>query len=48
VVEHNVSFIRDLCTRAVFMFNGRIEQSGTVEELLASDKLAKLYFGGQK
>jgi branched-chain amino acid transport system ATP-binding protein len=48
VVEHNVSFIRDLCTRAVFMFNGRIEQTGTVEELLASEKLAELYFGGQK
>jgi ABC-type branched-subunit amino acid transport system ATPase component len=48
VVEHNVSFIRDLCTRAVFMFNGRIEQSGTVEELLASEKLAELYFGGTK
>ncbi len=48
VVEHNVSFIRDLCTRAVFMFNGCIEQSGTVEELLASEKLAELYFGGQK
>ena len=47
VVEHNVSFIRDLCTRAVFMFNGRIEQSGTVEELLASEKLAALYFGGK-
>ena len=46
VVEHNVSFIRDLCTRAVFMFNGRIEQAGTVEELLASEKLAELYFGG--
>jgi ABC-type branched-subunit amino acid transport system ATPase component len=48
VVEHNVSFIRDLCTRAVFMFNGCIEQSGTVEELLASEKLAQLYFGGVK
>jgi branched-chain amino acid transport system ATP-binding protein len=47
VVEHNVSFIRDLCTRAVFLFNGRIEQSGTVEELLASEKLAELYFGGK-
>jgi ABC-type branched-subunit amino acid transport system ATPase component len=45
VVEHNISFIRDLCTRAVFMFNGRIEQTGTVEELLASEKLARLYFG---
>ena len=48
VVENNVSFIRDLCTRAVFMFNGRIEQAGTVEELLASEKLAELYFGGAK
>ena len=48
VVEHNVSFIRDLCTRAVFMFNGRIEQSGPVEELLASELLAELYFGGKK
>ena len=48
VVEHNVSFIRDLCTRAVFMFNGRIEQSGSVEELLASEKLAELYFGKRK
>jgi ABC-type branched-subunit amino acid transport system ATPase component len=47
VVEHNVSFIRDLCTRAVFMFNGRIEQSGSVEDLLASEKLAELYFGGK-
>jgi branched-chain amino acid transport system ATP-binding protein len=48
VVEHNVSFIRDLCTRAVFMFNGRIEQSGTVSDLLASERLAELYFGGKK
>ena len=48
VVEHNVSFIRDLCTRAVFMFNGVIQQSGSVEELLASEKLAELYFGGKK
>ena len=48
IVEHNVSFIRDLCTRAVFMFNGRVEQAGTVEELLASEKLAELYFGGPR
>ena len=48
VVEHNVSFIRDLCTRAVFMFNGRIEQTGSVADLLASERLAELYFGGKK
>ncbi len=45
VVEHNISFIKDLCTRAVFMANGRIIQAGTVDELLGSSVLAELYFG---
>ena len=45
VVEHTVSFIKDLCTRAVFMSNGRILQAGTVDELLASKVLTDLYFG---
>ncbi len=45
VVEHNITFIKDLCTVAVFMSNGRILQRGTVAELLASRELAELYFG---
>jgi branched-chain amino acid transport system ATP-binding protein len=45
VVEHNVSFIRDLCSRAVFMANGRILQDGTVAELIGSAALTELYFG---
>lgn len=45
VVEHNVSFIKDLCTRAVFMAQGRILQTGSVDELLASKVLTELYFG---
>jgi branched-chain amino acid transport system ATP-binding protein len=45
VVEHNVSFIRDLCSRAIFMANGKILQDGTVEELIASAALTELYFG---
>ena len=45
VVEHNVSFIRDLCSRAVFMANGKILQDGTVEELIASEALTEMYFG---
>lgn len=48
VIEHNVSFIKDLCDRAVFMFNGRIIKSGSVEELLASKELAQLYFGAER
>ncbi|MDH4189426.1 MAG: ATP-binding cassette domain-containing protein [Betaproteobacteria bacterium] len=45
VVEHNISFIRDLCTSAVFMANGRILERGGIADLLASKTLAELYFG---
>ena len=45
VVEHNVSFIRDLCTSAVFMVQGRILERGNVSTLLESKALAELYFG---
>lgn len=46
VVEHNISFIKDLCTRAVFMFNGKIIARGTVDELIQSKELTEMYFGG--
>jgi ABC-type branched-subunit amino acid transport system ATPase component len=46
VVEHNISFIKDLCTSAVFMFAGRILERGAIADLLASRTLAELYFGG--
>ena len=45
VVEHNVSFIKDLCTRAVFMAQGRILETGSVDKLLKSKVLTDLYFG---
>lgn len=45
VVEHNVTFVRDLCSSAVFMANGRILERGSVSDLLASETLAELYFG---
>ena len=45
VVEHNVSFIKDLCTRAVFMAQGRILETGSVDQLLKSKVLTDLYFG---
>jgi branched-chain amino acid transport system ATP-binding protein len=45
VVEHNVSFIKDLCTTAVFMAQGRILQRGSVDELTRSKILTELYFG---
>lgn len=45
VVEHNISFIKDLCISAVFMANGRIMQTGTVAELFDNKLLTQLYFG---
>lgn len=45
VVEHNVSFIKDLCNSAVFMAQGKILERGDVATLLESKTLAELYFG---
>jgi len=47
IVEHNISFVRDLCDRVLFMFNGKILNSGTMDELMARDDLAGLYFGSE-
>ncbi len=47
VVEHNISFVKDLCSSAVFMFAGKILERGLVEDLLASKTLEALYFGAQ-
>jgi len=47
VVEHNISFVKDLCSSAVFMFAGKILERGRVEDLLASKTLEALYFGAQ-
>jgi branched-chain amino acid transport system ATP-binding protein len=45
VVEHNISFVKDLCDLAVFMFAGRIVQTGTIDEMVRSPQLTELYFG---
>ncbi len=45
VVEHNISFVRDLCDEAVFMFNGSIAARGTVDDLIRTPALTELYFG---
>lgn len=45
VVEHNISFIRDISDRAIFMFNGCVLASGSVDELTRNTQLTELYFG---
>ncbi len=45
LVEHNVGFIRDLCSRGVFMSAGRVLADGPVDELMRVKELKALYFG---
>jgi branched-chain amino acid transport system ATP-binding protein len=45
LVEHNVGFIRDLCSRGVFMAAGRVLADGPVDELMRVKELNALYFG---
>jgi branched-chain amino acid transport system ATP-binding protein len=46
VVEHNIGFIKEICTQAFFMVNGRIISQGSVDDLTSDKKLTKIYFGG--
>lgn len=45
IVEHNISFIQDLCDHCAFMFNGAIVSEGSIAELMNDRRLAELYFG---
>jgi len=45
VVEHNVSFIRDLCDEGVFMFAGKVLARGSIIDLIEDRRLTELYFG---
>ncbi|WP_108659952.1 ABC transporter ATP-binding protein [Acuticoccus kandeliae] len=45
IVEHNISFIEDLCDHCVFMFNGTLVSEGTVADLKRDTQLTELYFG---
>jgi ABC-type branched-subunit amino acid transport system ATPase component len=45
VIEHTISFVKDLCDSAVFMFNGQIIAKGSVDDLLKNKELTEIYFG---
>jgi branched-chain amino acid transport system ATP-binding protein len=45
LVEHNVGFVRELCSRGVFMVSGRVIAEGSIEEIVSNPALTQLYFG---
>jgi branched-chain amino acid transport system ATP-binding protein len=48
IVEHNISFVDDLCDDCAFMFNGSIMAEGSISELINNPYLTGLYFGSHK
>ena len=45
ISDHNVEQTLDIVDRAYIMFDGAVKVSGTVEELVFDDTVAKVYFG---
>jgi lipopolysaccharide export system ATP-binding protein len=45
ITDHNVEQTLDIVDRAYIMFEGRVQVSGTVRELVFDDRVASLYLG---
>ncbi len=45
ITDHNVEQTLDIVDRAYIMFEGKVQVSGTVRELVFDDRVASLYFG---
>ncbi|MEP7325380.1 MAG: LPS export ABC transporter ATP-binding protein [Gemmatimonadota bacterium] len=45
ITDHNVEQTLDIVDRAYIMFEGRVQVSGSVRELVYDDKVAELYLG---
>jgi lipopolysaccharide export system ATP-binding protein len=45
ITDHNVEQTLDIVDRAYIMFEGKVQVSGTVRELVFDDRVANLYLG---
>jgi lipopolysaccharide export system ATP-binding protein len=45
ISDHNVEQTLDIVDRAYIMFDGQVKVSGTVQELVFDDTVAKIYLG---
>ena len=47
VIEHNISFMTEVASDLLFLFNGQIEAHGPPREILADARIRRIYFGGE-
>ena len=45
IVEHNISFIDDLCDHCTFMSAGSVVANGPIAKMMSDPRLTDLYFG---
>lgn len=46
VIEHNVGFVRSVCSRLMAMDAGQLIAAGSVEDVLSDEKVVRAYYGG--
>jgi len=48
VVEHDMTFVKQIASRVSVLHNGRLFADGTLDEVLARDDVAEIYLGRHK
>jgi branched-chain amino acid transport system permease protein len=46
LVEHDLDFVRDISSRVIVLHQGRIALDGTVQDVVESELVARIYIGG--
>jgi len=46
LIEHNVGFVRTVCSRLMALDDGELIAAGSVDEVLADPKVLEAYYGG--
>jgi branched-chain amino acid transport system ATP-binding protein len=44
-VEHDMAFVRQIATRVTVLHFGRIFAQGSIDEIMANDRVAEIYLG---
>ncbi len=47
VIEHDISFVREIASRITVMYKGAIFREGDYEEIQSDEAIREIYFGRQ-